>query len=94
MLFQEDSSGKMKLVYAISRRTTEVESRYHSSRLELRAITWAIERLRSLIIPLYFKIVTDCQALVFLNANKTKNPQVARWASTLSEYDFSIDQST
>lgn len=46
MLFQEDGNGKMKLVYALSSRTSEVESRYHSSRLELRAIIWAIKRLR------------------------------------------------
>ena len=36
----------LKLVYAIRRCTTDTESKYHSSRLELMAIAWALKRLR------------------------------------------------
>lgn len=32
-------------------------------------------------------------ALVYLYAKRTVNPQIARWYSTLSEYDFEIRQS-
>ena len=35
-----------------------------------------------------FTLITNCQALVFLNTQKTKNPQLTRWANTLYEYDF------
>lgn len=37
-----------------------------------------------------FIIVTDCQAIVHLNTKKTVNPQVARWANLLSEYNYEI----
>lgn len=35
-------------------------------------------------------MVTDCQALVHLNTKKTSNPQIARWATLLSEYDYEV----
>lgn len=35
-------------------------------------------------------IMTDCQALVHLNAKRTSNPQIARRATLLSEYDFEV----
>lgn len=38
MLFQEGNDGLLHLVYAVSRRTTDVEKNYHSSKLELMAI--------------------------------------------------------
>lgn len=91
MLLQGNDKNYLKLVYTISRRVSEVESRYHSSKLELVAIYWATtKRLRSFLIPLKFTIVTDCQALVFLNTSRTKYPQVAQWAISLCDYNFTI----
>lgn len=78
------------MVYAISRKTNEQESKYHSSKLELLAIKWALERLRALLISLTFTIVTDCQFLVNLNIWETQNAQMARWISEISEYKFEI----
>jgi hypothetical protein len=34
--------------------------------------------------------MTDCQAIVHLNTQKTVQPQIARWATLLSEFDFEI----
>lgn len=90
ILLQSDETGKMKMVYAVSRKTTDAEKSYHSSKLELLAIIWSIERLRFLLLPIKFTVVTDCQALCYLNKNKTNNSQIIRWCNTLSEYDFEI----
>lgn len=91
MLMQRDEKNALHLVYCVSKKTTEAESKYHSSRLELLAIVWCVERLRSLLIGINFKIVTDCQAIIFLNSKKNVNPQVARWFSILQEYDYTIE---
>lgn len=88
MLLQTDEKGRKRLVYCVSKKTTECESKYHSSRLELLAIIWSVERLRAMLIGIHFKIVTDCQAIVFLNSKKSINPQVARWFNILQEYDY------
>jgi len=90
MLLQRGEDQNLHLVYAVSKKTTITEKMYHSSRLELMAIVWSVTRLRHLLIGIHFTIITDCQALVHLNAKKTQIPQIARWASLLSEYDYDI----
>ena len=90
MLFQANEASKLKLVYAISRRTSDIERTYHSSRLELLAIVWAMERLRPWLIGISFKVYTDCQALVYVNSMKTKNSQIIRWLGLIAEYDCEI----
>ena len=40
LLLQKDESGRLRLVYCVSKKTSEAESKYHSSRLELLAIVW------------------------------------------------------
>lgn len=88
ILLQSNEKGEMHPVYAITRRTSEVERSYHSSTLELLVIVWAVERLRPWLIGIPFKVITDCQALVYLNSLKTKNPQIIRWLSMIAEFDL------
>lgn len=90
MLLEKGDDSKFHPVYAISGRSTEPESNYHSSKLELLAIILAVSRFRSWLINIPFKIVTDCQALLYLNTQKTKNAQMIRWSNLLSEYDFDM----
>uniref|UniRef100_A0ABD2W8I8 RNA-directed DNA polymerase n=1 Tax=Trichogramma kaykai TaxID=54128 RepID=A0ABD2W8I8_9HYME len=91
VLLQTDQINEpLRLVYAISRCTNEAEAKYHSSRLELLAVAWSLERLRPFLIGIKFYVVTDCQSLIHLNAWKTKNSQVARWMSEIAEYDLEI----
>lgn len=90
MLLQEGTDKKMHLIYCVSKKTSDVERMYHSSKLELLAIVWCAERLRPMLLGLKFTVVSDCQALVYLNAKKTILPQIARWYTTLAEYDFEI----
>lgn len=80
----------MRLVHCISKKTNDIESKYHSAKLELMAIVWCVERLRHLLLGIHFTIVSDCQALVYLNTKKTIQAQVARWCYLLSEYDYEI----
>ena len=91
ILFQAEEEGNpLHMVYAVSRRTSEIEEKYHSSRLELMAIVWTLERLRSFLIGIPFTIVADCRCLVNVNAWKTQNSQISRWINQLSEFDRSI----
>lgn len=90
LLQRTKGEKKFHLVYCVSKKTTEPESKYHSSRLELLAIVWSINRLRPFLLGIKFTIITDCQALTWLNGKKTLNPQMARWFNDLCEYDFEI----
>jgi len=42
------------------------------------------------LLSIRFVVVTDCQALLHLNAHKTANPQIARWSLALQEYNFVV----
>lgn len=90
MLLQGDSGKELKLIYAISRRTSDIEKNYHSSKLELMAIVWSMIRLHRFLIGIKFHVITDCQALVHIDSFNTNNPQIVRWLNVISEYDFEI----
>ncbi|CAI6358840.1 unnamed protein product [Macrosiphum euphorbiae] len=90
ILFQGDRTTDLRMIYAVSKRATSAESKYHSSRLELYAIIWTLNRLRHYLLGIRFTVITDCQALVYLNVHKTTKPQIARWYEILQEFDFEI----
>lgn len=85
LLQGETSTALHVTVYAVSKKTTSAESKYHSSRLELLAIIWTLNRLRPFLLGIKFTIITHCQALVYLNLHKTVKPQIARWFKVLHE---------
>jgi transposase InsO family protein len=90
MLLQKGKDKKWHLVYCISKKTTEAESKYHSSKLELMAIVWTLNRLRQFLIGIKFTIITDCQALVYMNVKKSLNPQITRWFDLIQEFTFEV----
>jgi len=83
MLMQKDDAGHLHLVHCFSKKTSDTEANYHSSKLELMAIVWSLDRMRSWIIDVHVTIVTDCQLLVYMNGLKTTNPQITRWFDLL-----------
>lgn len=90
MLLQRGDDGRLHLVHAVSKKTTPAEKNHHSTKQELLAVVWSMSRLRHYLIGIKFLVVTDCQAIVHLNTQKTLQPQVARWATLLSEFNFDI----
>lgn len=45
VLQTEEESSPFHMVYAVSKRTSEVEEKYHSSRFEIMSSAWALEGL-------------------------------------------------
>ncbi|CAI6343042.1 unnamed protein product [Macrosiphum euphorbiae] len=91
VLLQSMEKGEgLRLVYCASRKTSVAESRYHSSKLELLCLVWAVNKLRQFLLGIKFVILTDCQALVYLNNFKNLNAQVARWHDSLQEYEYEV----
>ena len=78
-------------VFYFSKRTTEVESRYHSFELETLAIIYALRRFRIYLQGIPFKIVTDCNALKLTLDKKDINPRISRWALELEAYDKTFE---
>lgn len=79
ILMQRKDDGKFHPIFYYSKRTSEVESRYESFKLELLAIINALRRFRIYLQGIYFKLVTDCNALSLAINKKAMSPTIERW---------------
>lgn len=80
----------LRFVYYASRNTSDAETRYYSSKLELLCLVWSMKKLRQFLLGVRFVVYTDCQALMYLNNFRSTNSQVARWHDSLQEYDYKV----
>lgn len=78
ILLQANGGGRLYPVYYVSKKTTETQAKYQSSKLVLLAIRYMVYgKIAELLVGLKFTIVTDCQASVSLNKIKANNAQVS-----------------
>ncbi|KAL4714216.1 hypothetical protein ACJJTC_018366, partial [Scirpophaga incertulas] len=89
ILIQKEN-GMPHVVAYFSRRTTEVESRYHSYELETLAVVRAVENFRHYLYGQHFTVFTDCNSLKASKAKTDLSPRVHRWWAILQAYDFDI----
>jgi hypothetical protein len=73
-----------------SRTCSAAESRLGPTDGELLAIVYAVEKFHHYLAGTTFTVVTDHNALLYLNEAKTKNPKLARWAMKLAGYNFTL----
>ena len=87
VLSQMEDSVERPVLF-LSRRLTEVESRYHSNEQECLALIWALDRLRAYLLGRHFKVFTDNTVLKWLWAKQATSGKFARWIIQLQEFDF------
>jgi hypothetical protein len=90
VLEQLQEDGKRHVVSYASRTCSAAESRLGPTDGELLAIVYAVEKFHHYLAGTTFTIVTDHNALLYLNEAKTKNPKLARWAMRLAGYNFQL----
>lgn len=88
---QRGKDLKFHPIFYFSKRSTEVESRYHSFELEMLAIVYAVRRFRVYLLGIPFKIVTDCNSLTLALKKKEINPRISRWVMKLQGYDYTAE---
>lgn len=91
VLLQRQSDGQFHPIFYYSKRTSEVESRYHSFVLETLAVIYAIRRFRIYLHGIEFKIVTDCNALKLALEKKDINFRIERWALELENFNKTFE---
>lgn len=89
VLMQEVDGVERAIMYA-SRSLLPAETRYTTSEKECLAVVWGIRKMRAFLEGYYFTVVTDHQALKWLNSVKNPSGRLARWALELQQYDFEI----
>lgn len=90
VIMQKQDDGKFHPVSYYSRKTSDIESKYHSFELETLAIVYSVRRFEPFLKGIEFKIVTDCSALQQTLKKKDINPRIARWALELENYTYTV----
>jgi len=92
ILLQKQSDKVWSPIAYFSRPNSEkkTEKRYHSYELEMLAIMRAVERFHIYLYGIYFRIVTDCNALVYAMKKANLNPRISRWILALQNYHFDM----
>lgn len=88
---QRGSDEQFHPIFFFSKRTTDVENRYHSFELETLTIIYAVRRFRVYLRGSKFKIVTDCNALTLAFKKKEMSLRINRWILELMEYDYTTE---
>ncbi|XP_053213836.1 uncharacterized protein LOC128397176 [Panonychus citri] len=89
ILIQLHPDGDKVVAYA-SRMTSKPEKNYAISELEALAIVYALEKFRSYLIGIKFKVVTDHCSLCWMFSKRKLTPRLTRWALSLQEFDFEV----
>lgn len=90
-LFQKNEEGQHQTLSFISRTLNTAERNYGTTELELLAIVFACKKFRNYILGHETHLLTDHQALTFLNSCQLLNARLTRWTIKLQEYQLIIE---
>jgi len=90
ILLQKQQDKTWSPVAYYSHPNSETERKYHSFELEMLAVVRAIERFHIYLYGMHFRVVTDCNAIVYAINKANLNPRISRWILTLQNYNFDI----
>jgi hypothetical protein len=89
VLKQITTCGKLKILYYLSRKLSPSESKYSTTEKEALAMVWCIDRLRSYLLGVDFKVETDHCPLCNIHKKKSRNGRIERWiVGVLQEYNI------
>ncbi|CAH1724058.1 unnamed protein product [Aphis gossypii] len=89
-LYQIDKDGQHRTIGFTSRTLQEVERRYYTTERELLAIVFGCKKYRNYILGHTTYLLTDHQALTFLNTCRLLNTRLMRWAIQIQEFNLNI----
>lgn len=90
ILYQTTEDGNQHVNTMVSRCLSIAETHYSTTELELLAIIYSISKCRTYLLGTKFEIITDHQALIFLNKAQFHSSRLIRWCIVLQQYDFNI----
>ena len=88
-LMQEFDGKLFPIAYA-SKKLLPRERNYATVEKECLAIVWAVKKFEYFLFGRNFEIHTDHQPLIYLDAKKTANRRLMRWAMLLQSHRFRL----
>lgn len=89
-LYQMNAEGKHRTIGFTSRTLNEAERKYYTTERELLAIVFGCKKYRNYILGHVTNLLTDHQALTFLNSCRLLNARLMRWSLQIQEFDLHI----
>ena len=90
VLMQEDDQHHLQPLHYASQAFSPTQKRWDTREQELYAVKWAVERWRPYLLGQKFIVGTDHANLKWLCSIAPRKAKLARWASSLAEYDFEL----
>lgn len=90
VLSQKQEGAERVIAYA-SRQLTKTERQQPTTEKEALAMIWSIKQFRQYLFGHKFALITDHQPLKWLKSLKDPPSQLARWVTTLQQYDFEVE---
>ncbi|KAJ8651366.1 hypothetical protein O0I10_013116 [Lichtheimia ornata] len=82
--------GQTRHIGFMARSLSKSERNYSTTKRELLAIVFALNKFHKYLWGNPFTLYTDHKALVYLHTQKTANPMMIGWLETILEYQFTI----
>ena len=82
--------NKPSVIYYASHTLNDAQKNYTTTRKELLAVVFALDKFRSYVVGSPVTIFTDHSALKYLLAKKDTKPRLIRWILLLQEFDIII----
>jgi hypothetical protein len=89
-LSPKDNQNRTRVIAYGGRSLSATERRYHTREKECLAIINVIKTNDTYVSDNYFVVLTDYQALCWLQNTKHKSGRLLRWAMALQHYDFEV----
>lgn len=91
ILAQTDENNETRIVSYASKSLTDTEARYCQTEKEALSLVWAVERFQVYLIGRAFDLVTDCKALHFLFAPRSRPcARIERWVLRIQAFDYNV----
>ena len=89
-ILSQKQEGKDRVISYFSRPLNKAEKNYSITEKEAMAMVKSIEHFRPYLFGRRFTVITDHQALVYLQANRAPTGRLARWQTKLMDYEFDV----
>ena len=91
ILAQIDEKSETRIVSYASKSLTDTEARYCQTEKEALSLVWAVERFQVYLIGRPFDLVTDCKALHFLFAPRSRPcARIERWVLRIQAFEYNV----
>ncbi|GBM73598.1 Retrovirus-related Pol polyprotein from transposon 17.6 [Araneus ventricosus] len=90
VLSQRDDKNEEHPVSYLSKKFTDAQKKYGTTKKECAAIISAIKKLKYYLDGQHFTIETDHNPLVWLNSNAGKNQLLRRWSLSLQPFQYKV----